>query len=451
MPSSLGQLLGVRLARLSVDARDVLLIAALAGRPTVEVVAAAHGHGGRTIEAVDEAVRAGVVRVVDGRVRFTHPLFASVLHEQTPPGPRRDLHEALAMVVTDVEERARHRARATAGPDAAVAAELAGAAEGAVARGATAAGAELCELAAELTPADPALARRRRLRAAKLHRLAGDGDRALAFLEQLVAETPSGVERADVLSELATTFRVHPSATIKLLDQALFEASDDDARTVRLLANRGLAHVREGDVRASLADARLAMAMADRVGDPVLVAVAITGLGLAEAFTAEVTPALIERGVEIEVRLGLVLEAYESPRYALARLLMRQGEIDRPHALLEDLEVEAAARGDEGTRVTVLCRLGMLEWLAGRWSRALDLATDAHQLVEQTQVAYGHVWLGRFKALIEADLGLVEQGAGVGRDEPRVRPRSRGRARHHRLPRIVRTGRSRARQHAGGR
>ena len=104
VPSSLGQLLGVRLARLSVETREVLLIAALAGRPIVEVVAAAHGDGARTIEAVDEAVRAGVVRLADGRVGFTHPLFASVLHEQASPGQRRALHEVLAGVVTDVED-----------------------------------------------------------------------------------------------------------------------------------------------------------------------------------------------------------------------------------------------------------------------------------------------------------------------------------------------------------
>ena len=55
--------------------------------------------------------------------------------------------------------------------------------------------------------------------------------------------------------------------------------------------------------------------------------------------------------MEIEERLGLVLEYRASPRVCLARLLMRQGEIDRAARSLEELEANAAARGDEGTRV----------------------------------------------------------------------------------------------------
>ncbi len=57
----------------------------------------------------------------------------------------------------------------------------------------------------------------------------------------------------------------------------------------------------------------------------------------------------------------------------------------------------------------VVCRLGMLEWLAGRWQRALAHATTAHELVEQTRHSHGRLWTGRVKALIEADLGLVDQ------------------------------------------
>ncbi len=44
---------------------------------------------------------------------------------------------------------------------------------------------------------------------------------------------------------------------------------------------------------------------------------------------------------------GLVLEYLESPRVYLARLLMRLGELDRARAILEELEAQAAARGDE--------------------------------------------------------------------------------------------------------
>ena len=123
---------------------------------------------------------------------------------------RRSVHETLAGAVMDLEERARHLALAAEGPDAAVASELDAAAERAAARGAVVAAAELFELGAELTPADPILARQRRLRAAHFHRLAGNVERAVAILEELLTEAFSGVDRADVLFELVLTLRPDP-------------------------------------------------------------------------------------------------------------------------------------------------------------------------------------------------------------------------------------------------
>ena len=157
VPASLQELLGGRLARLPTDTGDVLLQVAALARPTVELIAAAHGNTERVIDALSPAIVEGVVELDDSQVRFSHPLHASICYQQAPLWKRRAVHRALAMAVTDVEERARHLARAVEGPDAAVAAELEAAARSATARGAPAAGAELCELAAELTPSDPAL------------------------------------------------------------------------------------------------------------------------------------------------------------------------------------------------------------------------------------------------------------------------------------------------------
>ncbi len=264
---SLRQLLGMRLSRLSVGTHQVLLIAALAGRPTTAVIAAAHGDAEQVSDALDEASAAGVVELAAERVRFAHPLLAAVVHEQAPPGERRRVHQALAEAVTDLEERARHRAQATVGQDPAVAAEVAAAADHAAARGATAAGAELCELSAALDTHDVVAARRRMLRAAHLHRLAGDGSRAVLLLEQLLAEATPGFERSDVLSELAMTFALGAerhagggavSTIIELLDQALVDATGDDARAARILGNRAGFDLWRADGRRALSDARAA-------------------------------------------------------------------------------------------------------------------------------------------------------------------------------------------------
>ena len=418
VPSNLAQLLRMRLARLSTETLKVLLIAALAGRPTIEVISAAHGDANAVLVAIGEAVQAGVVEFSGGRVRLSHPLLASVLYEHASSEQRRDVHRALAGVVGDIEERARHRARAAADPDATVAAELDAAADQAAARGATAGAAELCELAAELTPDDPALARQRRLRAARFHRFAGDGARAVILLERLLAETSPGLERSDVLWELAMSGvrgtgswlgTGAPLTIIEQLNQALTEAEGDDARAVWILAQRAGMNLWLADARSALVDAREALARAERVGDPVLLAMTIARTGLVESYAAEITPGLLERGVEIEERHGLVLEYFDSPRHEFCRLLLQLGELDRPRAILEELGEAAIARGDEGTRLMVTWRLGMLEWLAGRWPQALDHATTASELVEQTQHPHGRSWVGRVKALIEADLGLVDQ------------------------------------------
>ena len=409
VPQSLHELHGGRLARLPAQTVDVLLQAAALARPTVELVAAAHGDRKRVVVALEEATREGVVELDESRIRFVHPLLASICYEQAPISKRRVVHRALAGAVSDVEERARHLALAAEGPDAAVAAELDAVAEQAVGRGATAAAAELSELAAELTPADPALTRQRLLQAAHFHRLSGDGEQSVALLEQLLAEVPPGVERSYVLFELAMTQRGGARTQVELCDEALAEAEGDAARSARILALRAGTYLYEADVRAALVDTRAALEKAERAGDPALLAVAIAWAGQAETHAAEITPGLLERGVEIEERLGLGLEWNHSPRYALARRLMRLDETDRARVEFEKLEAEAAARGDEGTRVMVLWPLSMLEWLAGRWQRALERAAAAHELTEQTQHPHARFWVGRAKALIETDLGLVDR------------------------------------------
>src|SRR5262249_13164904 len=221
-------------------------------------------------------------------------------------------------------------------------------------------------------------------------------------------DVPPCVERADMLLELAITQRGGPRKQIELCDEAMTEAAGDDLRSTRALALRAGAHLLDGDARAALVDARAALGTAEEAGDPALLAAAIAWVGLAETYHAEITPGLLERGLELEERLGLQLEFNHSPRYVFARRLMRLGETDQARAVLEKLEAEALHRGDEGSRVMILWSLSLLEWITGRCRRALDQAVAAHELTEQTQHPHAWTWVGRVKALVEADLGLVD-------------------------------------------
>ena len=208
---------------------------------------------------------------------------------------------------------------------------------------------------------------------------------------------------------------------IGLADEALAEAAGDDARSAQILAARGFVHLNAANARAALADTRAALERAERAADPTLLAVAIAHAGRVEMWTAEITPGLLERGVEIEERLGLKLRYYNSPRYAFARLLTGLDEVDRARAIFEELEAKAAARGDEGARALLLWPLSMLEWLVGRWQRAVEHATVAEELTEQIDHPHGRIWMGHVKTLLEADLGLVERCARLGRGRHRAR------------------------------
>ena len=408
VPDSLRELLGGRLDRLPTHTGDVLLQAAALARPTVELVTAAYGDRERVLEALEAAVHEGIVQLDDSHIRFAHPLLASLSYGQAPVWKRRAVHRTLADVVTDSEERARHLGLAAEGPDAAVASELDTAAAQAAARGAPPAAAELCELAAELTPDDPALARQRRVRAATYYRLAGNGEIAAAILEQLLTEVPSGVERSDVLLALVATFTADLPTRLKLSDEALAEAAQDDARSSRILAIRAWSHFLRSDARSALIDARMALEKAEHVGDAELIAGAIARVGQLEMWAAEITPGLLERGVEMEERLGLALDYQTSPGVSLARLMTRLGEIERSRVMSEELEKKAVARGDEGTRTLILWSLSEIEWLAGNWRQALDHASAAQELGEQRFPLNG-AWVGRIRALVETDLGLVEE------------------------------------------
>ena len=409
VPESLRELVGGRLAQLPAETADVLLQISALARPTVELVAEVHGDLESVHESISVAGREEILVLHDSRVRFAHPLLASICYERAPVWKRRAVHRALAGAVTDIEERARHLALAAEGPDAAVASELDAAAEQATARGATAAAAELLELAAQLTSGNAAAARQRRVRAAGFHRLAGDLARAETLLEQLLREVSPGTERADILFELAMATFANPPAFTALCEQAWADVEQDDARLARWLAFRAWVRLLESDNVRALADARAALEKAERVGDPALLALVIARLGQVEMWASEMTPGLLERGAELALRESLPLDYWTNPRFWLARLRLRQGRLEEAREMFAALEGETVARGDEQTRAHILWYQSILEWLGGDWQLALERAREGCDLGDQMQFANNGGWKGRVKALIETDLGLTEQ------------------------------------------
>ncbi|MEV4176281.1 AAA family ATPase [Nonomuraea sp. NPDC049709] len=109
--------------------RALLLVAALDdGDDLDEVLAAASRFEDRPVTADDmePAVVSRLVGVDDQyRVRFRHPLLRSALRQSASAAQRRRAHACLAAVVATENRQVWHRAAAAAGPDEALAADLA--------------------------------------------------------------------------------------------------------------------------------------------------------------------------------------------------------------------------------------------------------------------------------------------------------------------------------------
>ncbi|MDX6481612.1 MAG: hypothetical protein QOG85_2122, partial [Gaiellaceae bacterium] len=233
--SNLSSLVVDRLSPLSDRAREALLAVACSPRPTPALIErlGLHGH-------LDDAETAGIVEVVEGRVRFTHPLLASASIDAAAAPAVRAMHARLAAMASDAETVARHLALATSGPDDAVAAALDIAAERAAKRGASIAAVELARLAMLRTEDPDGLASwTRRVRVAELLYTAGDTAEAAGLLDRLAEACPSGSVRGrGWLTLLQVAYQTSSLAEARACGRAaLSDAADDDSlRTTALLS-----------------------------------------------------------------------------------------------------------------------------------------------------------------------------------------------------------------------
>ena len=413
VPATLNELVRERLAGIPTAAREAALVVSALSRPTVELVAAAAG-GGDGAAALEKAAAAGVLEVADGRVRFSHPLLASVVYAQTPPARRRELHARLAEIVDDPDEQALHLALAASGPDAQVAATVEDAARRARARGAPQAAAELWDRARMLTPPDDADAWRRTIEAGECHLEAGDTDRARLLLEEVVARLPPGRERAFALTRLAWVRAIGHGYRVSadLFRDALAEIGDDPAARIEI--ERGLAwSIHEtGDVAAAEAHARAALELAERLEEPGVLASALADMAFFQTIRGRGIPtALIERALELEDTedewrsiLGRM-----RPAWVHGMLLEWAGDLDAARSTLTALRDTVLARGDEHTLGYVAHHLGRVECLAGNWELASHYAAECFEITVQTAQEVQRTFALTIRALVDAHLGRVAE------------------------------------------
>jgi DNA-binding CsgD family transcriptional regulator len=401
VPEDRTRLVEQRLAELPDDTREALVIAAALPRPTVALVT-------DDPRALEPAVVAQVVQIEDDRIRFTHPLLASVLYVGLDDEERRMLHRRLADRVSSSEERARHLALAADGPDPDVAATLEQAAADARGRGASAAAAELGELCRRLTPADAqADIQRRTIGAAHYCFAAGDDRRAIELLEEARATAPSGSARAEALALLSRLHRFggdQPLAA-ELARQALAEAGPDDR--VRAEAAHGLASTllffRE-DLEEGVRLAALAAEHAARAHDVALQTESLCVQSLLECVVGNTQAAATLQSIPDEADQVSFWRVLAAPSYNQGIFALWT---DGPEAarLLRDGRDAVVDRGDEGSAPMVLANLGTAEYLAGRWSDAARAAQEALEGALQTGQRHNQAFALSVRALVRGSRG----------------------------------------------
>jgi DNA-binding CsgD family transcriptional regulator len=179
---------GQRAVALPAATRTLLLVAALdEGGGVAEAVRAATTLHDADLTADDlaPAIAAGLVRVVDGRLVFRHPLMRSAIRQGASASRRQKAHAALAeALVEDPDRHIWHHAAASSGPDEAVAVGLEAAATRALHRGGVEAAVAALERAARLT-ADPAKRAARLLLAAEFATELGRRDTVAHLLREV--------------------------------------------------------------------------------------------------------------------------------------------------------------------------------------------------------------------------------------------------------------------------
>jgi DNA-binding CsgD family transcriptional regulator len=426
IPGSLKQLLGDRIARLPASTRRLLLAAAAQPLPTPEVLVAASGDAARSEEDLDRAVRAGVVELEGGRVRFTHPLLAAVTYADASATERRAAHLALAGTTAVTEERVRHLALAATGPSAEIASELEAAAVETGRRGAPDAAAELCEQAARLSPIDHAEDRRWRTHLAADYRfLAGDTARSRTLVEELLGSLPAGPARAHALLHLARIRYVAEGseAAVATCERALDEPIEDDPAS-EVEAHVRLAHYADHDNRRRAVHAKRAIALirAEKEPDRELWSAALVAFALGEYYLGRgLRQEALERAIELEPPTQRP-RAAQTASSVFGQLLKYTDDYDAARVRLEAAYRLARDEGDESSLPDLAAHLSELELWTGHWEAAdryaresLDVADRAEQEVQRAIALY-------CCALVDAHLGRVasaraqaEEGLAIGR------------------------------------
>ncbi len=409
VPAETVELLASRLQKLPERSREAMLASALLSNATIELLERALGPSAG--ESLEPAREADLVELRHDRIRFVHPLVGAVQASSVPPAKRRAMHRRLADFAPSVEERARHLALGSDGPDEAVAASLEEAASLAGRRGAPQDAAELLELAWRLTPEGEASAsRRRRYELASTLVRAGDSNQAIAILDGLLREDTTGTLRARTLELRA---RIHweagtASEAEACCEEALEHVGADDVLRARVLVTYARVTV---DAERLGRRSRAAITLLESFDDPepsllseALVALAGAEWGLGNGLRSDI----VERALELE-RISPPAIVGDRMSAALGTWLKYDGDFAGARHWLEATRQAAIDEGDEGSLPYALSHLPQLDLWTGDWARSEAHALEHLELAETTGQRNERLTAIYNLAVVHAHMGRVDE------------------------------------------
>ncbi|MGF0115895.1 AAA family ATPase [Promicromonospora sp. Marseille-Q5078] len=409
LPASLRALVAERLSELPRPSRDVLLTAACLADTRVDLLATIHGG----LEHLTPAEDAGVVRIVDGRVRFVHPLFALGIIDEARPGLRRERHRRLAAVVVDGEARARHLAHAAAGPEPAVLDALDAAASAARGRGATSVAAELGELALGLGASSP----RRRLLTAEDQLCVDAYGRAADLASEALPDLSDPVDRARALGTVGQArFRLGDLAgSVSALRSAVDLTVDDSTLHASLVGDLGTSLLNSGQIELARAQLRLARPAPTTPDDGVPDDGVLAELVAAQVVLDQLTGrGLDERGARRALRLeqpGRAVPAIRWPTVNVAAAMLFTGRPGDALPLLLTAGRRCRERGQETDLWFVQYYTARAAIRVGRLGTAREAAES---LAERARQVDGPVLTLMAQSAAAHLLAWTGQGSGTG-------------------------------------
>ncbi len=410
VPPSLHELVAARLRGLSSNAQEAVLTAAALSRPTVVTVAQAVAPTFDASRGLEEAEDAAVLVSTRGRLRFTHPLLASVVYGSASDKRRRELHRRLADVVSDPEERALHRAQCTFEPDEQTADELEHAARRAADRGAQDSAAELFEAACRLTPVDrPDELARRFLGGAIALNAVGEFEDARDLTTRALAATRAPALRAQAFGLLgALAWSSGDAVTaMRRVDQALAEAGGDDALLGPIYA-KAVRFAFSFDFSRALGYARAASELLSAEREPLLL-----GHVLVDRVWAGALCGLGAEGALLERALQLEAEGLPGPRAdPQAVVLLWFHSIDDFDAARARYAMEEQWYRERGAEVSGADRrshIALAELRAGNWDEAERHVEASCAAVEKLDVRGPLAMVFEKRSLVDAHRGRIER------------------------------------------